>query len=150
VITYSGGFQQLVDKTELPAGGTGFFNLIHRTATQLQVLLPGETNAPGTATGKTGTPTPVSFADGGIENVTVNAVDATYHIISGVTDTISLSSTDDGGVSPLNVAMVNGTASFTGSSGYAFGDQGTFTITATDVTNGTISAGTSSSVVVGP
>jgi hypothetical protein len=153
VISFSGGFQQLVDKSELPAGGIAFFNLVHRTATQLQVLLPGETNAPGTATGKTGTPTSVSLGAGGMEDVTVNAVDATYHIINGITDTISLSSTDAGpvgGVSPLNLSMVNGTASFTGSSGYAFGDQGAFTITATDVTNTKLTAGTSSSVTVGP
>jgi hypothetical protein len=150
-LNLSGGFQQLVDRTELPAGPQGFFNLIHRTATQLQVLLPGETNAPGTVTGKIGTPTPVSLGAGGIENVTVNAVDATFHIISGINDTIHLTSTDGEGVSPNNVAMVNGTASFTGQSGYAFGDQGTFTITATDETSGsTLAPGTSSSVTVGP
>jgi hypothetical protein len=153
VLNLSGGIQQLVDSSELPAGGTAFFNLIHRKATQLQVLLPGESNAPGTSTGKTGTPTPVSIGDGGLENVTVNAVDATFHIISGVSDTIHLTSTDGGpagGVSPNDVAMVNGTASFTGGDGYAFGDDGSFTITAVDQTSTNLVSNTSSPVTVGP
>jgi hypothetical protein len=153
VIATLGYNSQLIDTSELPAGNAGFFECLQRTFTQLQVLLPGEANAPGTTTGKTGTPTPVSLGAGGLENVTVNAVDATFHIINGVTDTIHLTSTDggpNGGVTPINVAMVNGTASFTGQSGYAFGDEGTFTITATDETTTTIAPATSSSVTVGP
>ena len=41
---------------------------------QLQVLLPGETAAPGTPTGKTGSPTAQTAGTG--YTVTVNAVDA--------------------------------------------------------------------------
>jgi hypothetical protein len=70
-----------------------------------------------------------------------------------VTDTISLSSTDGGpvgGVAPVSQNMVNGVASFSGDGGYSFGDEGTFTITATDKSNPGIAPATSSSVTVGP
>ena len=45
---------------------------------KLQILLPGETAAPGTATGKTGTPS--AQTAGGAFNVTVNAVDANWNL----------------------------------------------------------------------
>jgi hypothetical protein len=145
---------QLIDKSELPAGGTAFFNVVQRTFTHLLVILPGETLAPGTATGKTGTPTSVSLSgDGGSESVTVYAVDSTYHPVNGVTDTIALTSNDNGpfgGISPNDQAMVNGVVTFTGSSAYAFSDQGTFTITATDGSSGSIPAAASSPVTIGP
>jgi hypothetical protein len=148
------GINTLIPQSSLPAGGSAFFRLGKLTATQLQVLLPGETNAPGTATGKIGTPTPVSLsANNGLENVTVNAVTANYQIVNSVTDTISLSSTDGGpvgGVAPVSQNMVNGVASFSGDGGYSFGDEGTFTITATDKSNPGIAPATSSSVTVGP
>src|SRR6185503_18843434 len=44
------------------------------TFVKMQLLVPGETAAPGSATGKTGTPTTQSA--GAAFNVTVNAVDA--------------------------------------------------------------------------
>jgi len=118
------------------------------------VLLPGETNAPGTDTGIIGTPTELSLSgSGGLEPVTVMAVDKTFHPVSGVLDTISLTSTDTGpvgGISNGNVAMVNGVASFTGPTSYGFGDEGLWTITATDTTSTNIAPATSSPVTVGP
>ena len=57
-----------------------FFRLVKRPFVKLQVLMPGETAAPYTTTGKTGTPDPqpigVSF------NITVNAVDDVWNIVS--------------------------------------------------------------------
>jgi hypothetical protein len=141
--------QQLVDSSELPAGGIGFFNLVKRKFTQLQVLLPGETNAPGTATGKIGTPTTQSLATG--TDVIVNAVDSTFHIVNGPTDLIQLTCSDTGASLPNNLAMVNGTATFTGANNLLWGDEGTFTVTANDVAPATtIPPATSSPVVVGP
>ena len=58
---------------------------------KLQILLPGETAAPGTATGKTGTPS--AQTAGGSFNVTVNAVDANWNVVSS-TDTVGITSTD--------------------------------------------------------
>jgi hypothetical protein len=143
-----------VAKTDLPSPDSGFFALLQRQFTQLLVLLPGETNAPGTATGIIGTPTELSLSgSGGLEPVTVMAVDKNFYPVSGVLDTISLTSTDTGpvgGLSNGNVAMVNGVATFTGPTSYGFGDQGTWTITATDETSTNIAPDTSLPVVVGP
>src|SRR5581483_5972899 len=47
----------IVPRSALPAGTAAFFRFLKPVATKLQVLLPGETAAPGTTTGKTGTPT---------------------------------------------------------------------------------------------
>jgi hypothetical protein len=141
-----------VSKASLPAPNQGYFAMIQRTFTQLQVLLPGETNAPGTLTGKIGTPTPVSLSgDSGYENITVNAVDSTFHIVSGVIDTIQITSTTDGtATTPLNTAMVNGTVNFINPSTIQFDTAGPQTVTATDMTTLTIPAVTSSTVTVGP
>src|SRR5262249_39348950 len=48
--------------------------------TKLQILAPGETAAPGTATGKTGTAT--AQTAGSAFNVTVNAVDANWNLLT--------------------------------------------------------------------
>jgi hypothetical protein len=124
-----------------------YFQLVKRVATKLQVLLPGETNAPGTLTGKVGTPDPVSLG-GTFPTITVHAVDATWHIVPGVSDALSFSSTDPTPAvfSPATPSLVNGTATTV----VMFGAEGSWTITATDTTKPTISAGTSSSVTVGP
>ena len=71
--------------------------MLKRVATQLQVLLPGETNAPGTATGKIGTPLPQ--AAGIPFDITINACDATWHIAAS-TDTVHLTTDDPSGYPP--------------------------------------------------
>jgi hypothetical protein len=114
--------------------------------TQLQVLLPGETNAPNTTTGKTGSPTPVSLESGVGTTVTVLAVDAQWNPVPGVTDTISISSSDGGAILPGSETMVNGSAQFT----LDFGDSGSWTVTAADVTSTSILPNTSSQVTVDP
>ena len=138
----------LIPTNALPGGSTGFFDLVQHTFTQLQILLPGETNAPNTLTGKTGTPTPLSLsASEGFENVTVNAVDGNYNIVSGVTDNIQITTTDGSAFTPLDTPLVNGTAVI---SGLDFQDTGSWTVTATDESTATISPVTSSAVTVGP
>jgi hypothetical protein len=133
---------QLLASNEMPVGSTAFFRLIKRVFTQLQVLLPGETNAPGTPTGKTGTPTSVSA--GSEVDVTVNAVDATYHIVN-VSDTVHLTCTDSGAILPNDASMVNGTLTFTT---LYLNDSGSWTVTATDTGNNAIPPATSSSITV--
>src|SRR5262249_14978213 len=59
---------------------------------KLQLLVPGETAAPGTANGKTGSP--VSQTAGVGYNVTVNAVDANWNVVSSVTNSVGVTSTD--------------------------------------------------------
>ena len=75
--------------------------------TKLQLLVPGETAAAGTATGKTGTPT--ARTAGTAFTVTVNAVDANWNLVNTVTDSVSLSSSDANATLPANTPLVAGT-----------------------------------------
>jgi len=145
--------QQFIDKADLPPGPVGFFGVNKLTFSQLLVLLPGETIAPGTLTGKTGTPTAVSLGGGGFENVTVLACDSTYHPIPAVTDKIQLSSTDGGAILPNAANLVNGAITFGvtgGTSPLAFGTTGAWTVSASDTTVTNIATAVSSPVTVGP
>ena len=121
------------------------FKLIKRQFTQLQVLLPGETNAPGTLSGKIGTPIPQTTTTA--FTVTVNACDSTWHICNSA-DTIHLTSSDGSAFIPVDTGMSGGVATFSGANGFLFQTTGSQTITATDVTDGTKTANTSSSVTV--
>ena len=58
---------------------------------KLQLLMPGETAAPGTASGKTGSPS--AQTAGSAFTVTVNAVDANWNPVNS-TDTVGITSTD--------------------------------------------------------
>jgi hypothetical protein len=116
------------------------------TFTKLQLLLPGETAAPGTTTGKNGTPTgPVA---GTPLTITVNAVDAAWNVVTTATDVVNISSNDVNAALPGNAALVSGTKTFS----FTFKTATTTrTITATDVTNGakTLSASPSMTVAAG-
>jgi hypothetical protein len=138
IIGMGGIRSQLLASNEIPAGNTAFYRLIKRQFTQLQVLLPGETNAPNTLTGKVGAPSAVNPGDPVI--VTVNSVDSTFHIVSS-TDSITLTSlTDNAATLPVPGNLAGGTAQM-----YVyFGTSGSQTITATDTTNTNIPAATSS------
>ena len=140
-------FTQLISAKDLQPGNNAFFAAIKRTFTQLLVVLPGQTLAPNTPTGVTGTPTPVSLSsNGGEEVVTVYAVDADFNPVSGVTDTVAITTTDTSAFTPNNAALVNGVGSFN----LYFQSTGSFTVTATDVTDSTKTASTSASVTVTP
>src|SRR5262249_10902110 len=108
---------------------------------KLQLLTPGETAAPGSASGKTGTPT--AETAGTAFNVTVNAVDANWNVVS-TNDTVSITSSDANATLPGNGALVSGSrvASVT------LKTAGTATVTASDVTHGTIPSSTSPSISV--
>ena len=119
----------------------GFFRLDEQTFTQLQVLMPGESSAPDTPSGKTGTPDPQTA--GAAFLITVNAVDSSWHIIPTVSDTVHLSSTDSTATLDPDSALVGGTRTLIAT----FGTNGTFTVTASDVTDNTKLPGTSSPTV---
>jgi hypothetical protein len=141
--TLSGLFSQVVSSNELPAGNNVFFRLIKRTYSQLQVLLPGETNAPGTVSGKIGTPTPVNNSTD--VHFTVNACDSTWNIVNASGDLIHLtSSTDPQFVGQSDAALANGTLQMIGD----FLTTGSQTVTVTDTSNTNITAGVSSPVTV--
>lgn len=145
-IAQGGAKWALIPGASLSSGPTSFFGLVKRTFTQLQVLFPGETNAPNTVTGKIGTPTPISMADGGAVNVTINAVDPTFHIVNTApANLISLSSTDTGASIPPPTALANGTLT----EQVFFSTTGSFTITATNI-SAVMPSATSSSITVNP
>jgi len=133
-----------LDKASLPSAHAGYFRMVKPVATKLQVLMPGETAAPGTTSGKTGTPT--AQTAGVTFDITVNAVDAAWHVVNYVTDTVSITSSDTSAVLPPNATLVNGTGTFS----FTFGSTGTYTVTATDVTDPTKASNTGSSTTVNP
>lgn len=144
--TYQSGtnMKALVATADLPSTNITFFALRQVVATQLQVLMPGETSAPGTATGKTGTPDPQ--AAGSLCNVTVHAVDAHWNIAYGCADTVHLTSSDAFAYLGNDAALVNGAVTFS----VQFFTAGQQTITASDVTKTTVTANTGSSTTVTP
>jgi hypothetical protein len=84
----------------------------------------------------------------GIQDFIVNAVDANWYPIPGVTDVLGISSSDTSATLPTagTIVLVNGVA--TVSNAFAFSGAGSWTITASDVTDGTKLPNTSSPVVV--
>jgi len=119
---------------------------------KLQLLLPGETAAPGTATGKSGTPTAQTIGAAILNNVRVNAVDANWNVVGSSIPDVAISSSDvaaaiaddNGGVSG-NLSLVAGSGTL---SSFTFGTvAASQTLTATDVA-AALSAGPSASVTV--
>ena len=146
-VTFKTGGNQTVTVTDVDDGAktanTGSSTVVNAGAfTKLQLLVPGETAAPGTATGKTGTPTAAN-TDAGY-NLTVNAVDANWNLVSTVTDTVGITSIDVNATMPANAALAAGTQTFA----FNFNTAGTKTITATDITDGAKTANTSPNITV--
>jgi len=108
--------------------------------TRLQVLLPGETAAPGTPSGKTGVPRAQTV--GVPFSITVNACDDTWTRVTSVTHTVQVLSSDASATLPAPAQLANGTGSF----GVRLNAGGTFTLFAHDQTDGTIPDGTSAAV----
>src|SRR5258708_2119408 len=77
---------------------------------RLQLLSPGETAAPGTANGKTGTP--IAQTAGSAFSVTANAVDANWNLVTNVSDLIGITASDANAVLPPSMALVSGTKTF--------------------------------------
>ena len=107
---------------------------------QLQVLLPGEVAAPGTVSGKTGTPdaqvTGVPF------DVVVRACDAAWYTVGAASDVIRLTSTAGTAVLPAPSVLIGGTATFQ----VILPAAGTARFTAQDQTNLTIPLGSSTNM----
>ncbi len=95
----------------------------------LQLLAPGEASAPATIAGKTGSPN--AQVAGAPFNVTVNAVDAYWNVVTNVTDSISITSSDSNAALPANAAMVGGVKSF----GVTLKTAGSASVSASDVTH---------------
>jgi hypothetical protein len=136
-VTLFPGKTSLIPNSALPAGNTAFFRLSKLTPTQLQVLLPGEVNAPNTVNGKTGTPTAITNNVGNT-TITVNEVDANFNIVSSSDNVALTTSAEDDSINTPNISLSNGTGTGT----IVFGDTGPDTVTATDTSNTNILNGT--------
>jgi hypothetical protein len=108
----------------------------------LQVILPGQTAAGGTATGKTGTPT--NQTAGTPFTITVRAVDQYWNLVSGVNDNIHLVSTDAFAWMPADTTLQNGQCLIQ----VRLHKSGNQTITASDNDNSSILTDTSSQVLI--
>src|SRR5207247_2074333 len=109
---------------------------------KLQLLVPGETAAPGSAAGKSGTPT--ARTAGTAFNVTVNAVDANWNLVNAVTDITGISSSDSSATLPANASLVSGTQSVS----VSFKTAGSAMLTASDITDNAKTASVSPSIPV--
>ena len=107
---------------------------------QLQVLLPGESPAPGTVSGKVGTPAQqtvgVPFA------VTVRAVDEAWNLDATVSNFVKILATDATADLPAPAALAGGQAQFA----LTLNAAGSFSLFAHDLSDGTIPDGVSSPV----
>src|SRR5439155_1156023 len=120
--------------------------------TKLQILLPGEVAAPGTATGKTAAaPTAQTAGTAIASGIVVNAVDANWNVVSTATTNVTITSSDgnatiadDNGATPGNLSLVAGTQTL---SSFTFKTGGTRTVTATDAA-AALTASTSANVTV--
>ena len=107
---------------------------------RLQVLLPGETAAPGTSSGKTGTPSPQTA--GVPFYVTVRACDASWTLVPSVTHSIRILCSDASASLPAPAQLVGGTADYL----VIMNAGGNFTVYAHDQSDATIPDGPSSLV----
>ena len=120
-----------------------YFRMFTRKFTKLQVLMPGETAAPGTATGKIGTPDPQTA--GVAFNVIVNSVDDNYFLAVREDDTLHLTSTDTSATLPAtDLSLAGGTVTIP----VTLNASGTWTVTASDVTDPTKPSSTSAATTV--
>jgi len=110
------------------------------TYTRLQVLLPGESAAPGTPSGKTGLPRAQTV--GVPFTITVNACDDTWTPVTSVTHTVQVLSSDASATLPAPSQLASGTAAYA----ITLNASGSFTLFVHDQTDGTIPDGTSASV----
>ena len=125
------------------SGGRGSTNLTVTAGsfTLLQLLVPGETAAPGTGDGFTGTPN-TQYVNGPFQ-VTVNAVDQYWNLVNTVTDTVAITSTDPKAIPPADAALAAGTGTFNVTLDTVSYNPATTTLTATDATNDSMTASTS-------
>src|SRR5207249_1432825 len=110
--------------------------------TKLQILAPGETAAPGSGIGKTGSPTAQTAAVP--FTVTVNAVDANWNSIGNVTDMVGITSSDANAVLPGTAALAGGSGTFS----VTLKTGGSPTVTATDSSNGSKTPSTTPGIPV--
>jgi len=103
--------------------------------------MPGETAAPGTLSGKTGTPR--AQVSGIPFDINVRACDNTWALVPTISNSIQITSSDAAATLPQPAQLQSGVRTFT----VTFNAAGTFNILAHDQTDNTIPDGTSASAV---
>ena len=129
------------NSTGLTAATSSIVAISPNTYSQLLVVAPGQTNAPGTTNGVGGTAT--AQTAGTAFAVKVLASDAYGNLINTETDTIGITSSDATAALPANAALVNGANSFS----ITMKDAGNWTVTASNLTDN-VTSGTSSAITV--
>lgn len=107
---------------------------------KLQVLLPGETAAPGSGSGKLGVPT--SQTVGVPFQITVRACDAGWATVTTITNSVLVTSTNGSATLPGGMVLNNGVAT----AQVTLNAAGSFTFSADDQSDPTIPIATSASV----
>src|SRR6185295_3090747 len=108
---------------------SGTVNVVGGSFARVLVLAPGESSAPGTATGRTGTPIDesINYAF----TLTVLATDAWWNPVTGPTDVVHIGCADPLATLPPDQALVNGRADLP----MKLATGGFQTISVSDVTN---------------
>jgi hypothetical protein len=133
-------FLQMAATLSLWAAALGAAPALAGPYSRLQVLLPGESAAPGTPTGKTGAPQAQTV--GVPFSITVRACDNTWTTVTSVTNAIQILSSDASATLPSPSLLSSGVGTFQ----VTFNAAGTFTVFAHDQTDGTIPDGASANV----
>jgi hypothetical protein len=94
--------------------------------TKLQVLLPGESAAPGAPSGKTGSPE--AQTAGMPFTIKIRACDDSWNTVTSITHIVSISSTDESATLPGNAQLVGGEIELT----VTFNAGGSFMVYAHD------------------
>ncbi|MBN1383524.1 MAG: SBBP repeat-containing protein [Elusimicrobia bacterium] len=94
----------------LSSGISSYIPVGPGTATRLLILVPGETLEPGSASGKTGTPSAQSSYT--TFSITVNACDIYWNVDTSATPLVSVLTDDTADVNPSNLSLINGTTMF--------------------------------------
>ena len=142
------GTNQTLTATRTSGGtetGTATFNVNVGAYTKLQLLVPGETAAPGTGSGKTGTPSDAT-AGTALATVIVNAVDANWNVVTTVADQVSFGTTDGNATIPAAAFLSSGTRTYSNS--LTLKTAGNQTVTVSDLTDVNKTANTSPNILV--
>ena len=128
----------------LAAATSGPVTISPGVFSRLLALLPGESSAPGTTTGRSGIP---SATVGANTAVRVLATDGWFNRVTTATDTVSVTTSDANAALPANAALVNGTNTLN----FVFKTSGSRVVTVADVTDGAKLASTNTvTVAAGP
>jgi hypothetical protein len=122
--------------------GTVFISTTAHAASysQLQILLPGETEVPGSDTGKTGSP--LTQTVGVPFTISIMACDYAWNVDTTVTNFIEINCSDESATLPGPVSLYKGEIHLT----VTLNSVGTFTFSAQDLSDPTIPEAVSSSL----